>query len=253
MKTLDVHVGGALRYERLAVFPIFVSTDSPVAYRLGSEVARAGKVGLVQLPDSGPQSPQPLIVDNREDIRVLLPAGIPLLGRTANPILNASVLLPARSKVRISTAYLDPKWATMASRQRPETEMPTRILGECKQTLAYVDRAAGVAAAVGRRLIAVELFDQPSACRQIWGGLLDNLVSFALEPLPSGWAQTLDVQRLLFMLSNAAWQRVETAGDGDLHRVVLGGLGRAISLSVEGQLIHVSFVADRPDPRGKGP
>ena len=172
MKTLDVHVGGALRYERLAVFPIFVSTDSPVAYRLGAEAARAGRVGLVQRPDGGPQPPQPPIVENREDVRVLLPAGMPLPGSTAHPVLHASVLLPPRSKIRIPAEYLGPEWATMASRQRPATDVPARTLAECKQRLAYPDQAAGVAAAIGRRLIAVELFDQPAACRQIWGDCL---------------------------------------------------------------------------------
>ena len=133
MKTLDVHVGGALRYEQLAVFPIFVSTDSPVAYRLGSEAARTGNVGFVQRSDGSPQPSQPLVLENHEDVRVLLPAGTPLSGSTASPVLNASVLLPAQSKVRIPAEYLDPKWATRAPRERPGTDIAARVLTECKE------------------------------------------------------------------------------------------------------------------------
>ena len=81
MKTIDVRVGGPLRYGRLAVFPLFLSAGNAVAYRLASEAIQAGTLTIERGPEG---SSIQLIVENRNDTRVLLLAGGEPLLRYAN-------------------------------------------------------------------------------------------------------------------------------------------------------------------------
>ena len=54
-------------------------------------------------------------------------------------------------------------------------------LDEFREQLAYVEGATGVAIAVGKQVVALDLFDKPSTCRKVWGRLLTGVVMDALE------------------------------------------------------------------------
>jgi hypothetical protein len=55
-------------------------------------------------------------------------------------------------------------------------------IAEFCDCLRYVEGASGVAGAVGRKVVSVDLFDQPATCRKVWGRLLSGLILDALEP-----------------------------------------------------------------------
>jgi hypothetical protein len=57
-------------------------------------------------------------------------------------------------------------------------------IGEFRDRLRYVEGATGVAGAIGRKVVSVDLFDRPATCRKVWGRLLSGLVLDALEATP---------------------------------------------------------------------
>ena len=239
---MDVRVGGPLRYERLAVFPLFLSASDAVAYRLGSEAIRTGTLAIERNPAG---SSIQLTVENRDDARVLLLAGESLPGNSASTACNRSVLLPARSKIEILAKYLEPTRERTVAGKHGGMGLSGANLAEFKRRLAYVDQASGFVTAIARQIVAVELLDLPPVCQSIWDRMIGELASAARATPCPGWARILDVQRLLLALSRAPWQRMETAGEGDLHRAELPDAARASSLSLDGHLIQLSCLLTR--------
>jgi len=71
-------------------------------------------------------------------------------------------------------------------------------MAEFKGQLRYVDGASGMAVAVGKKIVAVDLFDKVSTCRKVWDRLLTGYVLDALEAdAEQGQAEAADVERLL--------------------------------------------------------
>ena len=44
-------------------------------------------------------------------------------------------------------------------------------LDDFRERLRYIERASGLAVAVGDKIISVDLFDKPATCRKVWGQL----------------------------------------------------------------------------------
>ena len=61
-------------------------------------------------------------------------------------------------------------------------------LAEFRDRLKYVEGAAGLAVAVGGKVVAVDLFDKPATCRKVWDRLLSGVVMDALEAAAGGEA-----------------------------------------------------------------
>jgi len=54
-------------------------------------------------------------------------------------------------------------------------------VAEFKEKLRYVDGASGMAVAVGKKIVAVDLFDKVTTCQKVWDRLLTGYVLDALE------------------------------------------------------------------------
>ena len=54
-------------------------------------------------------------------------------------------------------------------------------VAEFQDKLKYVEGASGVAVAIGKKIVAVDMFDKPATCRKVWNRLLSGFVLDALE------------------------------------------------------------------------
>jgi len=117
-------------------------------------------------------------------------------------------------------------------------------LAELRQQFQYVEGAYGVAVAIGKQVVALDLFDKPATCQRVWdrllsGCLLDSLVSEATE----GPAEVRDVDALLSDLGATAWQSAAAAGEGEEFRTATARGAQASALCYSGRFVHGSAVA----------
>src|SRR5262249_55851383 len=114
-------------------------------------------------------------------------------------------------------------------------------LTEFRQRLPYVEGAAGIAVAVGGKIVSVDLFDKPSTCRKVWDRLLTGVVMDALE---GGTAEKLagraDVQGVLGGLREGPWQQAQAVGAGEEFRAEAGSDRHASALPCNGPVVHGS-------------
>ena len=105
-----IRVGDPICHESLTVFPLFAEPHGQVDYLLSDEAIQAGSVTVQEVSEGG--SVPDLLVENSGDIRVLFLEGEELVGAKQNRILNTSVLLPARSKIKIPVSCVERgRWA----------------------------------------------------------------------------------------------------------------------------------------------
>jgi hypothetical protein len=101
----EVRVGDPLSDESLFVFPLFITTPGSVDYVLAEEAISNGTVSVKEVSESG--SVPELFVENSSDERILFIEGDELKGAKQNRILNTSLLIPARSKMRIPVSCVE--------------------------------------------------------------------------------------------------------------------------------------------------
>jgi hypothetical protein len=99
-----VQLGEPVEHRGIVVTPLFPKRDPVAAYATLDEVIGAG-LRITEVDESG--SVPELFVDNPLDSRVLLYDGEELLGAKQNRILNVSVLVEARSKLRIPVSCVE--------------------------------------------------------------------------------------------------------------------------------------------------
>jgi hypothetical protein len=100
-----ITVGEALKHESLSVFPLFVEENSNVDYILAEEAISGGSVIVKEVSETG--SVPELFVENNTDERVLFIEGDELIGAKQNRILNTSVLVAARSKMKVPVSCVE--------------------------------------------------------------------------------------------------------------------------------------------------
>lgn len=101
----QVQIGAPLRCQGLAVFPLRVPVDQPVDYQLADEAIASGTVVVEEVGQQG--SVPELLVENKGDMRVLFLEGEQLVGAKQNRVLNTSVLIPARTKIKIPVSCVE--------------------------------------------------------------------------------------------------------------------------------------------------
>ncbi len=112
-----------------------------------------------------------------------------------------------------------------------------------RQQLKYVERATGMAVAIGGTVVAVDVFDKPSTCQKMWDRLLSGVVFDALEAAKvERLAQVDDVERLLAATNNAKWEQATAVGEGNEYRAELAD-DHASVLTLEDIVLHGSVVA----------
>src|ERR1700720_2982613 len=105
-----IRVGNQICHESLTVFPLFTEPHGQVDYLLSDEALQAGSVTVQEVSEGG--SVPDLLVENKGDIRVLFLEGEELVGAKQYRILNTSILLPARSKIKIPVSCVERgRWA----------------------------------------------------------------------------------------------------------------------------------------------
>src|SRR5258706_417430 len=81
--------------------------------------------------------------------------------------------------------------------------------------IAYSEGAAGLAVAVGGKLVSVDLFDAPETCRKVWPRVISGMVLDAMEEQGTGAISEADVEAAVDTLRTAPWQPVTAAGAGE--------------------------------------
>ena len=294
----EIRVGDPVRYESLSVFPLFAGVESPVEYLLSDEGIGSGSVTVEEVSEGG--SVPDLLVENKGDIRILFIEGEELVGAKQNRVLNTSVLIAAKSKVKIpvscveagrwryksrhfgsSDNYSSPKlrwflkksvsdslrrsgshtsdqgevWDEVARKQSAmgassgtsamsdTFEKYKERVAEFQDKLKYVDGASGVAVAIGKKIVAVDMFDKPATCQKVWNRLLSGFVMDALESKSDETqASAAEVQAIIGTASGMSWVKAEPVGEGEEYRAESGADLRASALTFHESPVHLSLV-----------
>jgi hypothetical protein len=121
-------------------------------------------------------------------------------------------------------------------------------LAELQTRFRYVAGSSGVAIALGKQIVCLDLFDKPSTCQKVWdrllsGGLLEALFAKSSDHQ----AEISDVERFIADLGAAPWAVATPAGEGQEFRSATRQGTQASALCFAEQIVHGSAVAAAPD------
>ena len=110
---------------------------------------------------------------------------------------------------------------------------------EMRRSLPYAEGASGIAAALGGKIVGIDVFDQPVTMAKLWDRLVQGLVlDAAATPDTARLATASDVAVKLYALKNMSWQKVDSVGLGDSYRGSDDDV-LATALVAGGGLIHL--------------
>ena len=113
-----------------------------------------------------------------------------------------------------------------------------------RENLKYVDGATGVAVAIGKKIVAIDVFDKPSTCEKVWDRMLSGVVFDALEAGETAQhASVADVEQLVAAVGDMPWEQAEPVGEGEEYRAESNRGDHASALSFEDTVVHSSVVA----------
>lgn len=101
----QLQVGQPLSCNSLTVFPLYAQAGKPADYQLADEAIAASTVTVQEVSEGG--SVPELLVENTGDCRVLFLEGEELRGAKQNRILNTSILVPAKSKIKVPVSCVE--------------------------------------------------------------------------------------------------------------------------------------------------
>jgi hypothetical protein len=101
----QLQIGQPLSCNALTVFPLYAEAGTPADYQLADEAIAAATVSVQEVSAGG--SVPELLVENTGDCRVLFLEGEELRGAKQNRILNTSILIPARSKLKVPVSCVE--------------------------------------------------------------------------------------------------------------------------------------------------
>jgi hypothetical protein len=106
--------------------------------------------------------------------------------------------------------------------------------------LHYVEGAAGIALALGGKVVSVDVFDKPQTCKALWCRFAEGLLLDAQEmPAAARRASGSDVAVKLYMIQDVRWQRLDPVGLGESYRGHGDDGILATALVAGGGLIHL--------------
>lgn len=110
------------------------------------------------------------------------------------------------------------------------------------ENVVYADGAAGLAVAVGGKLVSVDLFDAPETCKKVWPRIISGMAMDAMEEQNTATISTADVTSAVESLKTEPWQAVPAAGAGEEQRSESARWHGSV-LTLNGNLVHGSLVA----------
>lgn len=111
-----------------------------------------------------------------------------------------------------------------------------------RDKLRYVDKASGVAVAIGKEVVAIDLFDKPKTCEKVWDRLLAGCIMDAFEvESEQNQASVAQVEELITSAKTADWKEVQSVGVGDEFRSEMEE-DQASVLSFDAHMVHGSVV-----------
>ncbi len=114
---------------------------------------------------------------------------------------------------------------------------------DLRKAMRYAENATGLAVALGKRVVELQLFDKPDTCRKVWDRLLSGVLLDAVTEASSDEAPNVhEVQRFLEGAVEVEWVQVPAVGLGKEYRLDLPDL-QGSALVVDGVLVHGSWVA----------
>jgi len=121
-------------------------------------------------------------------------------------------------------------------------ELKHRI-AEFRKKIKYVEGAIGIAVAIGKKVVALDIFDKSSTCKKVWARLISGFVIDALEKgvSRSEGAGVNDVEQLLLRATDAKWKKVEPVGEGEEYRTEFDEDNGSV-LAIEDTLVHGSVL-----------
>jgi hypothetical protein len=100
-----IHVADPISHESISIFPLQAEAESKVDYVLSDEALAAGTVTVEEVGEAG--SVPELVVNNQTDSLVLFLEGEELRGAKQNRVLNTSVLVAAKTKIKIPVSCVE--------------------------------------------------------------------------------------------------------------------------------------------------
>ena len=114
---------------------------------------------------------------------------------------------------------------------------------EFQERLGYVDGASGLIAALGKRVVAADLFDKPSTCEKVWARLLTGTIMDALEDEETdGPVQAEAARELLDRMDGLNWEPGPTVGLGEELRAEEADGVYGSTLVVDNTVVHSSVM-----------
>jgi hypothetical protein len=101
----QLQIGQPLIFNSLTVFPLYAEAGKPAEYQLADEAIAASTVAVQEVSEGG--SVPELLVENIGDCRVLFLEGEELRGAKQNRVLNTSILVPAKSKIKVPVSCVE--------------------------------------------------------------------------------------------------------------------------------------------------
>jgi hypothetical protein len=116
-------------------------------------------------------------------------------------------------------------------------------MDEFREKLQYIEGAAGIAVAIGKKIVAMDLFDKPATCRKVWDRIMSGYVLDALEAqTEESQADAADVEQLVRAANALEWKKAEPVGDGEEYRAQCGEEVYASALTLHDSPVHLSVV-----------
>ena len=116
-------------------------------------------------------------------------------------------------------------------------------VADFQDKLKYVDGASGMAVAIGKKIVAVDVFDKPSTCGKVWQRMMSGYALDALEEqADQAPAEAADVERLLGTAIGLPWEKAEPVGEGEEYRAQQDEEVHASALAFHDMPVHISVV-----------
>ena len=173
----QVRVGAPVQYKSLTVFPLFTNAASPVEYQLADEAITAATVAVQEVSEGG--SVPELLVENSADTRVLFLEGEELRGAKQNRILNTSILVPAKAKIKVPVSCVEQgRWRYAGKHfSSAKTRSPHSLLYKLKASVSRSSKETG---------------SHRSDQREVWQEVAKKQAAFGTASATSAMADTYE-------------------------------------------------------------